>query len=237
MILLFYVGSDLAELLSFNLRNKFSDLTFMPTRYILVGMKERTRDPERSKQIIVESALKQVHRKGFMAASLNDILPETGLTRGALYYHFPNKQALGLELLAWIEQQIKKTWVTPLEDCEDQLATLIGLVRSTCTAVGDDEICLGCPLNNLAQEMSAIDEDFRLRVAGIFDLWRQALAESLRRGQRNGQIHPAVDPLSTATFLVSAITGARGLAKTMKSKEVLTVCSDNLSRYLEMLRR
>jgi len=54
-------------------------------------------NPTRRK--ILESAFHEIHRNGFQAASLNPILERTGVTKGALYHHFPNKQTLGYAVL------------------------------------------------------------------------------------------------------------------------------------------
>jgi len=199
-------------------------------------MEKRVKDPDRSIKVILESALREIHHKGYKAASVNDILSSTGLTRGALYHHFPNKRALGFAALEWIEEQIRTRWEQRLQECNNPIATLQELVRSDCSHLADEEIAFGCPLNNLAQEMSALDNGFRQRVLSIYMRWRQVIADSLGRGQENGQVNKEIDPLNVATFLVASLSGCRGLAKTARSMEMLTLCTDNLARYLETLR-
>lgn len=211
-------------------------LTFAAARYILFGMEKRIKNPARSRKILLESALREIHHKGYKAASVNDILASTGLTRGALYHHFPNKRALGFAALEGIEENIRATWVERLKKCTDPIDALQDMVRTECSHLTDEDIASGCPLNNLAQEMSALDDEFRQRVVKIYNTWRQVIADSLRKGQQEGKVNKAIDPVSTATFLVASISGGRGLAKTAQSMEMLAVCTDNLARYLETLR-
>jgi AcrR family transcriptional regulator len=211
-------------------------LTFNSDRCILLGMNKRVKNPARSRKILLESALREIHHMGYKAASVTNILASTGLTRGALYHHFPNKRALGFAALEGIEEQIRATWVERLQECEDPISTLQEMVRTDCSQLADEDIALGCPLNNLAQEMSALDNEFRQRVVQIYNTWRQAIADSLRKGQQQGAVNKAIDPVSTATFLVASLSGGRGLAKTAQSAEMLAVCTDNLARYLETLR-
>jgi TetR/AcrR family transcriptional repressor of nem operon len=211
-------------------------LTFPAESYILFGMEKRVKNPVRSRRILLESALREIHHKGYKAASVNDILAQTGLTRGALYHHFPNKRALGFAALEGIEEGIRTTWIERLQECEDPIDALQDMIRSDCGHLTDEDIALGCPLNNLAQEMSALDDGFRQRVVRIYNTWRQAIADSLRQGQQNGTVNRAIDPVSTATFLVASLSGGRGLAKTAQSAEMLAVCTDNLARYIETLR-
>ena len=49
-------------------------------------------------------------------------------------------------------------------------------------------LTLGCPLNNLAQEMAPVDEGFRSRIETLYRDWRRGLAKALRQGQHSGSI-------------------------------------------------
>ena len=48
-----------------------------------------------TRQIILQAAFDEIYAHGFQAASLTKILSTTGVTKGALYYYFPNKLTLG----------------------------------------------------------------------------------------------------------------------------------------------
>ena len=55
----------------------------------------RLRDPQRTRERLLQAASREIYRSGFQSASLDTILASAGVTKGALYYHFKNKQALG----------------------------------------------------------------------------------------------------------------------------------------------
>lgn len=184
----------------------------------------------------MESARKEIHTKGFMGAGLSDILQNTGLTRGALYHHFPNKKALGLAALDLIEQEMRSMWLEPLEQAADPITALQQAMFKVGMEFTPDDLILGCPLNNLAQEMAPQDEDFRGRIVEIYDSWRQGVAAALSRGQEQGLIKPEVDAMAAATFFVAALTGGRGLAKTTQDLGLLAGCAQILGQYLETLR-
>ena len=59
----------------------------------------QTKQPDQTRDKILHSAFCEIHRQGFQAASIANILQDTGLTKGALYHHFPTKQALGLAVI------------------------------------------------------------------------------------------------------------------------------------------
>jgi TetR/AcrR family transcriptional repressor of nem operon len=80
-------------------------LTLAILAYILVGMlagRNRPRrsgaaprDPERTRKRLLQAAFHEIHRSGFRSADVDAILAKAGVTKGALYYHFDNKEALG----------------------------------------------------------------------------------------------------------------------------------------------
>jgi len=210
----------------------FAILTRVEITCILVGMKG-IKDPDGSRRTIVNAAIRIVHRKGYGAASVSEILAGTGLTRGALYYHFPNKEALGHAILDAIEADLKSTWLGPLEGQNDPIAALQKVLGSACSRLTAEEMSLGCPLNNMAQELSCVEEGFRARIAGIYRLWTDGVAAVVCRGQQAKRFSRSVDPQAVATALVAGWTGARGLAKATKDSCALAESADQLMRYLE----
>jgi len=194
------------------------------------------RDPDKTKQAILAAAVKEIHRSGFRSASLRDILQETSLTRGALYHHFPNKKALGLAVLEEIQAEVERMWLEPLNNASDPLTALQQALLAAGNSLSEEDIIMGCPLNNLAQEMSPMDEDFRAKVAHIYYLWRAGVAGALQRGIDAGTVRPGVGPESAAAFFVGALTGGRGLAKAVQRGEVLALAARELFGWLEGLR-
>ena len=195
------------------------------------------RDPERTRRLILEAASHEIHRHGFQAASLKQILARTGLTKGALYHHFPNKQALGYAVVEeLLQEMVNEDWLRPLESASNPIDCLQERLREYSETASEDDLLLGCPVNNLALEMSPMDEGFRVRVNRIYDRWRERLADALKRGQAKGQVRPEIDALQTATFIVGAMAGCRSLAKNAQSAEVMRECCETLVRYWDSIR-
>ena len=190
-----------------------------------------------TRQKIINSAYLEIHRSGFQAASLNSILEHTGTTKGALYHHFPNKQALGHAVIdEIIKENIKQDWLLPLESCTDPISQLIKMIVTAGEKFTKDDVLLGCPLNNLSLEMSPIDEGFRQRVHQVYELWQEGFASALRVGQAAGTVNKTIDPQNCAIFIVACLAGCRSLAKNAQKRRVLAACGQNLIRYLETLR-
>jgi AcrR family transcriptional regulator len=186
---------------------------------------------------ILGSAYKEIHRNGFQAASLNPILKRTGVTKGALYHHFPSKHALGYAVLnEEIKKSVLELWLHPLEAYTDPIEGLKRLIIEAGKTISREDISLGCPLNNLCLEMSPIDDGFRQRVNQIYELWQEGFARALRLGQANGTVSDAIIPKDCAIFIVASLAGSRSLAKNAQSHDVLMACGQNLIRYLDTLR-
>ena len=54
------------------------------------------RDPQHTKQLIIEKALPIFNQKGYNATSISDITSATGITKGAIYGNFKNKDDVAL---------------------------------------------------------------------------------------------------------------------------------------------
>src|SRR6478735_2143558 len=59
----------------------------------------------RSRRAILDAALPIFERDGYAAASLNQIIQASGLTKGGFYFHFASKKALALAVVAEAQQQ------------------------------------------------------------------------------------------------------------------------------------
>jgi TetR/AcrR family transcriptional regulator, transcriptional repressor for nem operon len=195
------------------------------------------RDPQRTRERLVQAAFREVFRYGFQSAGIDTILAATNVTKGALYHHFESKEALGYAVIEEIIAEItSERWMRPLQQSTDKnpIDTLIGIVRSL--PVGPKDVKAGCPLVNLTQEMSLLDEQFRKRLEKIFQSWQEEIAVVLRRGQSEGTVRRDLIPEETASFLMSMVEGYEVLAKNAQDVKVWSVGIRNIVGWLNSLR-
>ena len=197
----------------------------------------RARDPERTRENLLQAAFREVYRYGFQSAGIDTILAATNVTKGALYYHFESKEALGYAIIEEIVAKLTSDrWMLPLQRSEDKdpIDALIGVVRAIPHRPRD--VKGGCPLVNLAQEMSQIDEQFRKRLERIFHAWQESIAIALRRGQSQGTVRRDLVPEETASFLIAMVEGYEVLAKNAQDAKVWNVGIRNIVGWLRSLR-
>jgi len=190
-----------------------------------------------TREKILLAAFDEMYHCGFQAASLNNILKNTGTTKGALYHHFKNKMDLGYAVVdEFIFQSIKENWIEPLNQTDDPIKTIQDILINTSQIMTDADIRLGCPMNNLAQEMSPIDEGFRERISKVYSDWQEAIEAACERGKLAGNFKNSVDSKQASLLFVASLEGCLGYAKSLQSKDALLSCGQGLIDQLESLR-
>jgi TetR/AcrR family transcriptional regulator, transcriptional repressor for nem operon len=193
------------------------------------------RDPQRTRGRLLEAAFKEVYRHGFQGADIDAVVERAQVTKGALYHHFDGKEALGYAVVdEFIMQITRDKWLLPLQSGLNPIDTLIEIVQDT--SLAPPQVGGGCPLNNLAQEMSPLDEGFRQRLAFVFNAWQGAIAMALQEGQERGLVRRDVNPSETSTYIVAVYEGYISLAKNAQDDKLLNSGMQRITRYLESLR-
>jgi TetR/AcrR family transcriptional regulator, transcriptional repressor for nem operon len=183
----------------------------------------------------LQAAFQEIHRSGFRSADLDAILARAGVTKGALYYHFDNKEALGYAVAdEVIATKVHQKWVQPLRNIENPIDVLIRIFQSE--SLKREDVQRGCYLLNLSQEMSGLDEGFRRRTARVYKDWHDAMAEALRGGQKRRAVRSDINANETATFLIAAWEGYAVLGKNSQDPRMMKSGLRSMIRLLESLR-
>lgn len=197
-----------------------------------------TTEKAHAREQILQAAFEEIHRVGFQAASLSRILSHTGLTKGALYHHFGSKLLLGYAVVdELLLEGLREIWLRPLEKTDDPIKQMISSLHKMADNIQQEDLELGCPLNNLAQEMAPIDEGFRNRLEAAYSEWRTGIELALVRGQKGGFVRRDIDAKNTAAMIVATMEGCTGMAKNAQSRELLLQCGQGIVQYLESLKK
>jgi len=194
----------------------------------------RSRDGKQTRDAIVAAAKRLMQIKGYHATSLDDVLSESGAGKGTFYHYFKSKEDLGYAILdevvsSFISQTLDPCFSDPAGRPLAQIRCFLDRVLAAQRASS----CVGgCPLGNLASELSDVHEGFRARLAGIFRAWRTRLTQALEDAQRRGDVAAECRPEAAAQFVVASLEGAILMAKVAKDIRVMEQCVDELKRYL-----
>ena len=193
------------------------------------------RDRQGTRRRLLEAAGREIYTAGFRGASLDAILDAAQVTKGALYHHFQSKEALGHAVIdEVIAAEGRGKWQDRLQRSDDPITALSDAFQAT--SFLSEHVSGGCALNNLAQELSPVDETFRKRISELFQDWESAIAKALQRGQVRGLVRKDVDVDGVGTFIVAAYEGYISLAKASQDVAILRSGIRNLVGYVESLR-
>lgn len=189
---------------------------------------KRTNDPHGLRRRVLDTAAELFQSKGFNATGMQDIAQGAGVTSGAMHHHFPTKKAIALAVLRErVAPSVEEAWIAPLlaaPSTADGVAVVFGTIQEGLDARGTVR---GCPLNNLALELSLADPDLRAEIQRVFTDWRAAVAAKVRSDQAAGRcLH--LDPDDFATFAVAAYSGAMAISKAEQGTDALKVCGARL---------
>src|ERR1700723_1998286 len=107
----------------------------------------RLRDPERTREPLLQAASREIYRSVFQSASLDTILAAARVTKGALYHHFKNKEALGYAVVEEvILPNVRGQWVRPLQSVKNPIDALIATAQGI--PVLPEDVCGCSKLNN-----------------------------------------------------------------------------------------
>lgn len=181
----------------------------------------RTNDPDGMKRKILASAFEAFTRDGYNATSMHRLREEAGVSGGAFSHHFPSKKSLGLAVIRdRVAEAIDESWIRPVVDAPDAITGIDSAVDSIADEIdGKDAVC-GCPLGNLAAELSTQDADFRTAMQPLYDRWRRAILEKLL-SETARRADDRRDPEAIATTIVATISGALAMAKVSQNSQPL----------------
>lgn len=186
--------------------------------------------PLSARRRILKAAAEMFNTAGFAATTIADIQKAAQVQRGTLYFHFPSKEGLALEVLddffasvaATLEAAIKNSGASSRQALFDAF----GVIRRQAVENGFRG---GCLLGNFGQELSSGDETARLKMKGLFERLVTAVALLLALARRQGELPSSVEPRAAARLFISAFHGALIELKVYRDPAVYDECMDTLA--------
>jgi TetR/AcrR family transcriptional repressor of nem operon len=192
--------------------------------------RKRVNDPQGNRGKMLDVAAELFQARGYHATSLGDVMTAAGVSGGALHHHFPTKKALALKVIEErVAASVEATWIDPVVAADSAGQGVRTVFETVAGELERQGFVRGCPLNNLAHELSLADPDFRAALAGIFAKWRKALADKVTADQQAGR-EQGTDPQRFASLAVATYSGAMSMAKATQDASVLRDCMQSFSR-------
>jgi len=191
---------------------------------------------EETRARVISAATALINRNGLRNTSIQDIIEETGVKKGNLYFHFPSKDDLGISLIRtardqyfdYLSKNIKST--DPLGKINDILNAVLKYHRR-------NRFIGGCIFGNTALEMSDTDKEYAELIREIFGQWVKILAGYIREAITAGLLADEIKPDSMARHMVAAMEGSIMMARLYKREEPIVDCIQYLKALMGISRK
>jgi len=193
----------------------------------------RQNDPAGLKRKVLDAAFSMFQARGYNGTSMQELMAATALSGGALHHHFPSKKSLVLAVFKErVAPAVRETWIEPVRAAASLGAGVQSVFEQIIAGLEGRGAVSGCPLNNLALELSLADPEFRAAAADVFHEWQEALSERVR-DTRGGRDLTKSARAEIAAFIVSSYSGAMTLAKAEQNAKPLRSTAQTLKRWLQ----
>ena len=186
---------------------------------------------------LLESARSFMLAKGYAATSVGEICQQAGVTKGAFFHYFPNKEALGQAVLDYHWQPMRDLLETnaPFRQITDPLARL----KAHCHLIADlhdvPETPTSCLFGNLTQELPLTNPALCQFCNDVFAWWTAVLQADLEEAVQQYTPQVPIDVHQVAEHFVVIYEGAMILAKAQQDRRVIRKHLEQFIHYLDLI--
>lgn len=158
------------------------------------------------------TGLELFYRKGYYNTSVDDILKELSLSKGAFYYHFDSKEDFFIQIIEnLLVRRVYSLLIEPIEGHDNALELITNCFENALETAVHNELDYGFVLNNFVNEFSGRNDRIMKHLNDILKIWEVNLVSAIQKGKFNGHIDRHVDAEGAALFLMSSFIGVRTL--------------------------
>jgi TetR/AcrR family transcriptional repressor of nem operon len=167
---------------------------------------------------LLTNGLRVMHERGFVGASVRDIVKAAGVPQGSFTNHFASKEAFSLEVLdLYFAHSSQLVDSTLRNDALPPLKRLGLYLEANHDSMSKCEMKNGCLYGNFSAEASDHSEVVRERLVQIFQEIQQAIAYCLKAAVKTKELPPKFKAEEMAGFILASFQGAILLAKVQRS--------------------
>lgn len=189
----------------------------------------------RTRQHIIERTAHLFNSKGFEGTSLADLIKVTGLTKGALYGNFQDKEEIALEAFQYSIKKVRQMVRLELEGASTYKKQLLALLRFYSKYVFKPPVPGGCPLLNAAIE--ADDYRVSMRRVVVKELTHSVnfIRDLIQQGIAAKEFRSDVEPAEIAYSIFCAVEGALMFARVERSREPMDIIIRHCTKIIDQI--
>lgn len=186
---------------------------------------------EETRATILELAARDIAEKGVGGWSLNDLIRQSGLTKGAFYFHFRSKDDLVREVYRYQQEKWVARVMQVVATKPRALDRLLAMPRALVEVHRTDPAARA--FERMCTDLSG-DPAFRVDMRAAMDGWEDTVAQTLREAQAEGDVRDDVDVEAVARISVAGFIGMEELSYALTDGEDL---GDRVEEFLDLLVR
>ncbi|HET6226940.1 MAG TPA: TetR/AcrR family transcriptional regulator [Bacteroidia bacterium] len=187
---------------------------------------------ENTKNYIVEKSAPIFNIKGYNATSLSDIMEATGLTKGAIYGNFENKDEVAIAAYKHNLDELIGKLIVAMRDKKTAIDKLIAFTeyyRTNWKAIFERG---GCIIQNAAIEADDNAPYLKKHVQQSIKDWAKGFTRIIEAGQQEGTIKKKIDAEAAAYEMIITLEGAIMLGKIMNNQQLLFKGLDKIVTFI-----
>jgi TetR/AcrR family transcriptional regulator, transcriptional repressor for nem operon len=159
-----------------------------------------------TRERLLRTAFQLFHEQGYHATGVATILREAGVNAGSMYHFFSSKDDLLLKVLEFALDYLEPMVMGPAEAATvDPLERVFVLLDQYRERIGANQCRMGCPIGNLALEVSDGNAEARELIHRNFENWAERVEGWLRSA---GDVLPGgTDLRRLARFVLTVMEG------------------------------
>ena len=171
-----------------------------------MSAQERPSATAKTRDRIVRAAFQLFHEQGYNGTGVATIVREAGVNPGSLYHFFESKDALLLGVLEFALGYLGEAVMNPVEArTADPVGRVFALLQQYRDRMERERCRLGCPIGNLALEVSDGNDDARRLLHRNFENWASRVEAWLN--DAGDRLPPDVDRRRLASFVLTVMEG------------------------------
>ncbi len=177
-----------------------------------------------TREEIIRKGAELIHARGFNATGLKQVLEAALVPKGSFYFYFKSKEDFGLAVIEYFRDSIETTAGRFLEDDgTPPLSRLSRFFDGYLDIFRKMNFSRGCPIGNLMQEMSDLNEAFRVNITEVYSGLGKKIELLLAEARNRGDLSGFTDPVQLSQFILNAWEGAIMQMKLTKDPEALVI--------------
>lgn len=168
---------------------------------------------EKTRQYIIEKTAPVFNKKGYAGTSLNDIIGQTGLTKGSIYGNFENKDEVALAAFEYNVNKVSNLFRDEIRKQETFREKLLVYPRQYEKFLKHPFPDGGCPILNTSIEADDTHPLLKAKALAAFTNWKSAIIRLIEKGIERKEFKKSTNAEETAIAIIALIEGGIMITK------------------------